>query len=179
MRKFIISSCLALSCVSVAAQASMVSLDSESAVTATAIQSGLELAQNETIYEDVRMMSGTDGNVSRIGKVAAGEYELTLTDFVFPVMFDELKVALTTATNIVSIISLESGITSWSEVVELAANESYYLSVFGTTASPSSYGLYGIKLAQYSPVPLPASALLLLSGLFAWGVSSAKRKRAL
>lgn len=178
MRKFIISTCLALSCVSAGAQASMVSLDSDPAMALATVQGGQALTQGETIFEDVRMMSGTDGNVSRIGKVAAGEYELTLTDFAFPVMFDELKVALTTATQVISIISLEGGITSWSDVVELAGNESYYLSVFGTTASPSSYGLYGIKLAQYSPVPLPASALLLLSGLFAWGVSSARRKRA-
>lgn len=174
MRKFIIGTCLALSCISVGAQASMISTDT-AALTA---HPGPALVEHETLFEDVRLVAGTDGNVSKIGKVAAGEYQLTLTDFEFPVVFEELKVALTTATRVISIISLDNGITSLSEVVQLAANESYYLSVFGTTSSPSTYGLYGIKLAQYSPVPLPASALLLMSGLFAWGLSSARKKQA-
>lgn len=177
MHKFIISTCLALSCVSVSAQAGMVSIDTAYGLSSAAHQAA-PLADSQTLFEDARLMGGTDGNVSKIGTVAAGAYQLTLTDFEFPVVFEELKVALTTATKVISIISLDGGLTTLSEVVQLAANESYYLAVFGTTSSPSTYGLYGVKLAQYSPVPLPASALLLLSGLFAWGVSSAKRKRA-
>lgn len=188
MRKFIIGACLTLSCISAGAQAVTVNSTGGYGQDGSVINAdysmyksadGSAMPDSTTLFEDVRLMSGSDGNVSKLGKVAAGEYELILTDFEFPQMFEELKVAVTTATRVVSVVTLNSDFRSMSDVFELAANECYYLSVFGTTASSSTYGLYGVKLAQYSPVPVPASALLLLSGLFAWGVSSARRKQVL
>lgn len=179
MRKFMIGACLALSCVSFGAQASTVSTDAafEGESQKTFVAQAASSPAAISIFEDVQFMTGTDGNVSKLGKLAAGNYSLTLTDFEFPVAFDELKVALTTATRVVSVLSLNGEVRTLTDMVQLAAGESYYLSVFGTTQSPSAFGLYGVKLAQYSPVPVPASALLLLSGLFAWGFTSLRQQR--
>lgn len=179
MRKFMIGACLALSCISFGTQASTVSTDGafEAEKQQAFVAQAASSSHAVTIFEDVRFMTGTEGNVSKLGKLAAGDYSLTLTDFEFPLAFDELKVALTTATRVVSVFSLNGEVRTLTDMVQLAAGESYYLSVFGTTRSPSAFGLYGVKLTQYSPVPLPASALLLLSGLFAWGFSSLRQQR--
>lgn len=174
MRKFVFSSCFALSCLAGTVEASMIEMDrQESSEPMT-----LAASHDSVIFEDVRFMSGTDGMVNKIGTVDAGSYQITLTDFEFPVMFDELRLALTTATRVVSILDLDESVRSVSEMVQLSGNESYYLSVFGKTASETTYGLFGVKLAQYSPVPVPASAFLLMSGLFAWGVSSLRQRKA-
>ncbi len=178
MLKLMIGAGLALYCVSFGAQASTVSTDA--AFEGESQQTFVAQAASSsaiTIFEDVQFMTGTDGNVSKLGRLAAGNYSLTLTDFEFPAAFDELKVALTTATRVVSVLSLNGEVRTLTDMVQLAAAESYYLSVFGTTQSPSAFGLYGVKLAQYSPVPVPASALLLLSGLFAWGFTSLRQQR--
>lgn len=190
MRKFLVSSCFALTCLTSTVQAAAISvsgyeyepgpavsvISNASADVALEASDVTPLVSITPVFEDVRFVSGSDGSVNKLGSLAAGSYQLTLTDFEFPVAFDELKVALTTATQVISILSL-TDTNSISQIIQLAANESYYLSVFASTSAPSVYGLYGVQLAQYSPVPLPASALLLMSGLLCVGMASKRRKQ--
>lgn len=132
-----------------------------------------------TLFEDVQFMQGSSGYVNKLGKVDAGWYQLTLTDFVFPTAFQDLRVAVTTATKVVSILDLKDGFNQAIGYLQLNDRDSYYLSVYGVTQS-AGFALYGVQLAQFvaSPVPLPASLVLLMSGLLAWGAAGMKRRTA-
>lgn len=129
-----------------------------------------------TLFEDVQFIQGSDGHVSKIGQIDSGWYQLTLSDFEFPGAFEDLRVAITTATRVVSIVDLEEGFNQAINYLQLNNDDSYYLSVYGVAAG-AGYALYGVQLAQYlpSPVPVPASLVLLLSGLLAWGATGLKR----
>ncbi|HVL00514.1 MAG TPA: hypothetical protein VM553_11920 [Dongiaceae bacterium] len=183
MRNFIIRCGLVLTCFGANVQAGTISVSgadyelNNGAGSVTVYADTAETVTITPVFEDVRFVAGNDGSVNKLGKLQSGTYQLSLTDFEFPAAFSELKVAVTTATQLVSVLSLGDA-NSISQLIQLAANESYYLSVFASTSSPSVYGLYGVQLAQYSsvPVPVPASALLLLSGLMCMGFS-AQRKR--
>lgn len=130
-----------------------------------------------TLFEDVDFVQGSAGVVNNLGPVDAGWYQLTLTDFVFPNAFEDLRVALTTATGVVSMLNLSDGYEQAANFIQLNDSDSYYLSIYGITTA-GSYALYGVELSHFiaSPVPLPASIFLLFTGLMAWGATSIKRK---
>ena len=134
--------------------------------------------KGETIFEDVKFVMSSGAYVSNLGKVDAGVYQLTLTDFIFPNAFSDLRVAISTATTIVSLTTLKEGFNQAVQYIDLSASDSYYLSVYGSTETPG-YALYGVELAHFepAPVPVPASVYLLFSGIVAWGATSLKRKK--
>lgn len=131
----------------------------------------------ETLFEDVQFIQGADGTLNNLGKVDAGWYQLTLTDFIFPTAFQDLRVAITTATSVVSIVDLQDGFDQAISYLQLNDHDSYYLSVYGASQG-AGFALYGVQLANYSvsSVPLPASLVLLVSGLLAWGATARKRR---
>lgn len=132
-----------------------------------------------TLFEDVQFMQGANGYVNKLGQVDAGWYQLTLTDFVFPAAFQDLRVAITTATKVVSIVDLQDGFNQAISYLQLNDRDSYYLSVYGVSGG-AGFALYGVQLAEFvaSPVPVPASLVLLMSGLLAWGAAGWKRRAA-
>lgn len=130
-----------------------------------------------SVFDDVSFVEGRDLSVNNLGLLNQGSYLLTLTDFAFPTAFEDLKVALTTSSQVITLLSLDEGTRQAQSLFELETTDTYYLSVYGDMGNSDYLGLYGVNLSQLSPVPLPASAWLLLSGIVAWGLSSTKRKR--
>jgi len=131
-----------------------------------------------SVFEEVKFVKDESGIVHDLGMLDSGWYQLTLTDFVLPKAFSELKVAVMTATSLVTMLDLSSGTNQAISFLELGGTESYYLSIFGK-AQGSGYALYGVQLSQFmpaSPVPVPASLVLMLSGLLTWGASIRRRK---
>ena len=133
-----------------------------------------EMAAAPVVYENVNMVMGSDGMVVELDGLNAGEYQLTLTDFVFPETFEYLGAVLTSATSKVETLIL-NGQEQASVVFDIAIADSYYLSVYGKANAAVGVGLYGIELKNLSVVPLPLSAALFLSGLGVVGLMRRKR----
>lgn len=127
------------------------------------------------VFENVGFVRDTFSEVYSLADLDAGFYELTLTDFDFPDVLSTLGATITTATDTVGSLFLMDDLQE-SLTVELAAAETYYLSIFAE--SSASLGLYGIELKDMgsAAVPIPAPAALFLSGLAL--VALGKRKRA-
>lgn len=144
-----------------------------------AIEIPYEGYKGPSVFEEVKFIMERGASVSHLGALDAGLYQLTLTDFVFPTAFNDLRVAISTATDLVSMFALTPGSGQLTSQLRLDGHDSYYLSVYGST-TPGAYALYGVELAQFiaSPVPLPPSIVLLLAGLVGWGVSCIRKPMA-
>ena len=159
------------------ADAGVVSVDGTAGNVELMSDGQIALQGLSSVFDDVSFVEGKDLSVNSLGLLNQGSYLLTLTDFAFPTAFDDLKVALTTSSQIITLLSLDEGARQAQSMFELNTADTYYLSVYGDVGNSDYLGLYGVNLSQLSPVPLPASAWLLLSGLAAWGLSSTRRKR--
>lgn len=124
-------------------------------------------APQQVLYESVEFVNGTEANVTSLGGLMQGEYQLTLTDFVFPSAFEALGATISTATEVIDQVLLGDGQTQGILNFNIAGSDSYYLSVFGMASGDYNLGLYGIELQSVSvaAVPLPPAAFLMLFGL--------------
>ena len=159
--------------------ATTVLYDADDAYQATYVSEiPLDGKKGASVFERVDFINGTNGSVANLGALDQGWYQLTLTDFVLPTQFEDLRVAITTATQLVSMVKLDEGYNQSISYLHLDDNDSYYLSIYGQ-AGGNGYALYGVDLSHFvtSPVPVPASILLLFTGLMAWGATSLKRKQ--
>lgn len=85
-------------------------------------------------------------------------YEVTLTDFEFPVAFEFLGVAITTS-DVMAAQLLAPGTTTFS--VELGTT--YLVNVLGITADPPGAGLFNINIKA---IPIPPGLILLGTSVF-------------
>jgi len=128
------------------------------------------------VFEEVSLLQGSTLFTDRFEIFSEGTYEVTLTDFDFPKPLKMTGLNITTATE-----SLGSLLDTGSFRFD-ADPGNYYLSFF---AKADDLGQYGIRIAQYngvfpqsgaSPVPVPAAAWFLGSGLLAL-TGAVRRKR--
>lgn len=114
-------------------------------------------------YQDVGLGFGVSGTVNPFDVGTAGAYQVNLTDFAFPTdSFESLRLIITSATG-------EYGRLDAPGSFLFNANPGhYFVSLAWDTAGGFDMGLYGVEIAQ--AVPVPSSALLLLSalGLLVW-----------
>jgi len=127
------------------------------------------------VFEDVQIVSGdkkiyTGYFNQHIKLEDAGIYRATLTDFDFPRRFDTLGLTITSRTEKMGKV-WDNG----SFDFEADAGK-YFLGLVYKTDETLNLGMYGIDLRYVgaSPVPLPASLWLMLTGLMA--VVTYKRK---
>ncbi len=88
-----------------------------------------------------------------------GTVSVTLTDLGWPGLMSSLSFAASTSTSLLAQLAA-SGTTSF----EVSGAGTYFATVYGVADPQFGSGLYSLNLS-YSPVPLPAAALLLASGL--------------
>lgn len=116
------------------------------------------------LYSNSQMVQGAAANVATLTTPGAGELFLTLTDLDFPTSFASLQFALTDASAV-----LGSGLVDAGTVLTLDLTQptTLYADVFALTKGQAGVGLYNLTATflDSSPVPLPATGLLLAGGL--------------
>jgi hypothetical protein len=135
---------------------------------------GAQANAASVVYEDVGFIRGVGFESDSFMVSADGTYRASLTDFNFPVKFDELNFTITTLnadlTGMHEIDSLSGA--GWFDF-EASSGITYYANVHGVAGGRLDLGLYGIGVAALnapvSSVPLPAPLLLLSSALVVIG----------
>jgi hypothetical protein len=134
-------------------------------------------ARAETVLVDSStLVSSTQSYVFPFTVTGPGTVEVILTDLVWTEQFNALALAITTATDILQQLSQAGALT-----FTVGAAGQYYALVTGKAGGLIKLGLFGLHVRYHPPtptVPLPAAALLLLSGLGALGGAGLRRRAA-
>ena len=115
----------------------------------------------DIVFETTGWIIETDGvNIPFIADVAPYTYLVTLSDLSEAPYFgfDYLYLAITTATE-----TIDSIVGPGQFTFDAMPGETYFVNVFGVGGGDFETGLFGVEIKA---VPIPASALLLGSGLF-------------
>jgi hypothetical protein len=108
------------------------------------------------------MITGTDSIVLPFvvpGGITAGSVTVTLADLGWPGLMSSLSFAATTSTSLLGQLDGPGSLT-----FSISGPGSYFATVYGVADPSFGAGLYSLNLS-YAPVPLPAAAWLLMSGL--------------
>jgi len=129
---------------------------------------GAQAGPQQVLFSDSEMIQGSEAQTVQIDAPSAGNLFLTLTDLDFPTAFSTLDFALTDAASTVApLVDVEDPGVKPTLTYDLTSPTTLYAEVFAI-AGASSLGLYNLTatfVPDTSPVPLPASGALLLSGV--------------
>ncbi|HTW74438.1 MAG TPA: hypothetical protein VMD56_05895 [Steroidobacteraceae bacterium] len=114
------------------------------------------------LYSESTLATNDTPSVTTLDVPGPGEIFLTLTDLSFPAPFASLKFALTDTESALVGLAPPGTLT-----LDLTKPTTLYAEVFQTVAPATGMGLYNLTATYLgsSPVPLPASGLLLGGGL--------------
>jgi len=129
-------------------------------------------AETMTLLADTTMVTGTQSAVFSFTAPSAGTITATLDNLNWQKPLSSLSFMASSGTNVVSTWSATG---SMVETFQVGAGN-YFAHILATTADTMDVGLYSLNLS-FSPsaVPLPASSLLLVMGLFGMFVVSRAR----
>jgi hypothetical protein len=129
------------------------------------------------VYEATTLVTQPKIDMQTLNLQSAGTVSVKLTDLKWPDLLGTLSFTLFDATHVIGSYSLDSlnkGLGSFN--VDTAGT--YYASIFASPASGQLGGLYNAQIffQATSPVPLPAAAWLLISGLAGLAAMRPKQK---
>lgn len=133
-------------------------------------------AHAETVLAQTGLISGAQSFVFALEAPTAGTFSVKLSDLTWPDRLSTLSFAGSTATTVLNRVDISgsSGALSADSSFKVNQAGNYYALVSGTAQGALNMGLYSLKV-DFAPVPLPAAALLLFSGLA--GFAATQRKR--
>lgn len=102
---------------------------------------------------------GSSLSVYSLAAQGAGQWTVRLSDIAWPDALSSLSLLVTDLSNI---WERETGSGNWT--IDLSGPATLYVAVFARSVDKHTPGLYQLR-ADFAPVPLPAAAWLLLSGL--------------
>lgn len=130
---------------------------------------------DETGYESVHFIMGTQFESRKFNVLTAGSYELSIADLIFPAPLLTLGASITSAQE-----NLASMFEHGSTLVDLNSG-THYLNFFARTPGYNDLGLFGMSLrfhgTELSQVPIPGALWLLGSGLIAFGGIARKSQK--
>jgi hypothetical protein len=120
------------------------------------------LPDTTVLYSESPMVQGSANTLTTLSVPGAGELFLTLTDLDFPSPFSSLKFSLTDTAGALVGFADPGTLT-----LDLTKPTTLYADVVATTQAGTEAGLYNLTATFLgaSPVPLPASGLLLGGGI--------------
>ena len=122
---------------------------------------------DEVLYDGIGFLQGTQSFVDSFDLPSAGTLTVTLSDIAWPQPLADLDLLVTSTKGA---LGPETGAGTYTFNVN---GGDVFAEWFGTAQGPLNAGVYSLKIdfqPNALPVPLPTSALLLLSGLalLAW-----------
>ena len=120
------------------------------------------------VLDDVQLITGSSTVATEFSITAEGTYTVTLTDLMFPDPFQELALAITSATTTFGTLTAPGSMD-----LVLDGPTKLFALVFGVPNAHTGVGLYGVRIVLAdngggggNPVPLPAAIWLFASALF-------------
>ena len=120
---------------------------------------GVSSSADAAIIESVEFLTGTDAKVLELGEFGAGNYEVTVTDHLFPEALSVLMFNVVSATESFGSLG-EAG----SFIFSLAAPTNLFMGLIWDAAGDMDRGQVGIQVAT-TEVPEPATLLLMAIGI--------------
>lgn len=126
-----------------------------------------------TLFQSTTMVTSANINLTELDLTTPGTLSVSLTDLDWPSALNALSFTLFDATHVVG----TQGSGTWT--FDIASPSTLFASVFAAPDSSAKAGLYNVQisyLATAAPVPLPATAWFLLSGVAGLAALRPKQK---
>jgi len=120
------------------------------------------------LYDSTMLVTQSHIDLQTLNITGAGTLSVKLTDLKWPDLLGTLSFTVFDATHVLGSYSLDNSLaTSGIGTFNVNTAGTYYASIFATPATGKSGGLYNAQIyfQTTAPVPLPAAAWLMISGL--------------
>lgn len=166
-----LGACLGLSAFALSANAEYVQCE-------TSFSQGISLQSIAQATADglpnlTQIVWGSSLSVSSFDVSGAGQLSIELEDIEWPTALSELTLLVTDLNDVWQQLDVTDGIGNL--LLDVASAGQFFVAVYARTEGDEP-GLYHLS-ASFAPVPLPAAAWLLLSGLVAVGATARKRRQ--
>lgn len=119
----------------------------------------------QQLFESTTLVTGSSMSLTDLELTSPGTLVIKMKDLAWPGLLNTLSFTLTDATHALQTFSL-GGATSGTWSYEVTAPGTLYAAVFAKPSSTLKAGMYYVDVSyQTTPVPLPAAAWLLISGI--------------
>lgn len=112
------------------------------------------------LFEQSGLLTGSQTVVRPIDLPGAGTLQITLTDLAWPTRLESLSFALSNAAQVLTVMNAPGTQTFFAT----GSPGQLFAHVHGSGAGPLDAGLFSLRV-EFTPVPLPTAAVLLLTGL--------------
>lgn len=134
-------------------------------------------AVTEKLFEStVLVTASTSMNLTDLNLSSPGKLTISLNDLAWPALLDTLSFSLTDATHVLQTFAATGPTNTWT--FNVSAPGTYYGTIFAKPSAAARAGMYHATYSYESvaPVPLPAAAWLLFSGIAGLAAFKPKQK---